>query len=172
MGKRGPTGEPMALVKLKGQPGQIGRALKSGRLQAHDLAERVVSDIPVLDRERSEVFRDEITAEQFHKMIVDSVAGLKIIRQCDELKMNLLVGLLVQLQRMHVNGVEATVTDDDGNVQVNPEHKVYLAMVKQANTMLSEMGLSPNTRARIIADTAAASKDAVSVAKYSPFGSD
>lgn len=170
MARRGPQGEPMALVKLKNQPGQMSRALKSGRLQAHDLAERAVSDLAVLDRETPEIWKREVTPVEFRKMIVDSVAGLKILRQPDEILLQILVQLLVDIQRLHINGVEPTQTNDDGDTISNPEFDAYLKLVDRATKILSQLGLNPSTRAQIIANTAAATKDAVEVtSKSSPF---
>lgn len=170
MARRGPQGDPIQLVQLKNVPAQVDRAMKSGRMAQHELAENITKDLPVIHRDTPEVFTREVTAEEFRKMIVDSVAGLQILRSPDEILLNITVQLLVDIQRLHVKGVPPSITNDKGEKVKNPDFDAYLKLVRQATQQLSHLGMNPSTRAKILADTASAGKDALEAANvFNPF---
>lgn len=173
-GRRGPAGDPIEVVKLKNVAPQVNRALASGRMAAHEIAETVTKDLPVLEREMPEVFTRKISREEFRKMIVDSVAGLKILRQPDELLLNILVDILAKIQDMVIGGVDPTIMDDAGREKLNPAFDAYLKLVDRAVKILSQLGLNPSTRSQIIANAAAAGKDALDATRFgfNPFSRD
>lgn len=168
----GPPTPPAEIVRLKGE--------RNVTSTVRHLAQVVqpVADNPKLpvDLPRELLGRENVGARKWWRRIASSFGSLPVLRHTDYTLLLILVQSLARMERFgracHAKEVIVVGEGKGEQVVVNPQYQVYVKERSEVIRLLREIGMTPASRTRILADAAAAveSRTSAEIAERKFFG--